>query len=168
MKVSQTPNADLMQPIDIGLPVIEKTSEKLPARRVRSPETEVAARKQTLLVPLEDVQQEWLANKGMQSIISIAHHYNVFSDLFLEPHFFHPVVQLDLFFPEPEAQENAEEVLVSPVFFGNTLPAVLAAEPPNLRFEAPECARKGFWTLAMTSPDEHLEDSGKEYLHWMV
>lgn len=170
MKASQAMNSDLMEPINIGLPRPQAASKTQPrVKRRRPAELEAAARTNQLLVPLEEVEKEWLLEKGSDAIVTVAHHYNIFKDLFSSPHFFDPVVQLDLFYPESEAEEGEDgAVFVSPVYFGNTLPAVLAADPPNLRFEAPEFARKAYWTLVMTSPDEHLEESEKEYLHWMV
>jgi hypothetical protein len=40
-----------------------------------------------------------------------------------------------------------------------------ATDVPNVFYEAPD---NTLWTLALTCPDEHLQEQDKEYLHWLM
>lgn len=148
--------------VDIGLPhgrtpwVSEARERKRTVKENRkSLELERATRLRTFQLPLERVEACWEETSWPYHVHRLAEHYGIFRDLFPMAHFV-PRIKLSVGYgPESGAQ----------VHHGNLLTPTETAEAPQVSFKAEEGS---LWTLLLTSPDEHLQDSEGEYVHWLV
>ncbi|XP_024120245.1 39S ribosomal protein L38, mitochondrial [Oryzias melastigma] len=148
--------------VDIGLPcrASHRRKEEKERRQVMrnnrsSVELERAARLRTLKVDLDRVQETWEQTAAPFHVRRLADHYGVFRDLFPNAYFL-PQVTLRIRY----GQDGAAQV-----HHGNRLTPTQAASPPEVSFAAEEGS---LWTLLLTSPDEHLQDSEAEYVHWLL
>lgn len=108
---------------------------------------------------MEEVHHEWERDPvGAEHIRKIAHHYNVYRDLFKHGDFL-PLVHMDIDY------DCREEDEVNPVFYGNELLPTEVQSAPTVTMEADS---ERLYTLLLTNPDEHLEDNGREYAHWLI
>lgn len=135
--------------------VLEKRVEHL-RRNKADRELELAARKNTLNIPLEEVEQEWSKNEGPEHIRVAAEHYGIFEHLFGDGYFL-PVVNLEINYNYGENQY--------PVCRGNLLKPEMSVTHPEVSFESNS---ESLWSLLMTTPDGHLEGGEKEYAHWLI
>lgn len=118
-------------------------------------------------IDLEQVRADWVKTSGPFHIKRIAEHYGVFEHLFGAAYFV-PRVALDI-------QYQAGELL-HPVKYGNVLkPSETQAAPQvqfdgNFNFTGQPASeeQQSWWSLLLTNPDGHFEDSEKEYCHWFV
>ncbi|TSL04199.1 39S ribosomal protein L38, mitochondrial [Bagarius yarrelli] len=159
--VEQKSDKDL-KPVNIGLPHCRpsrlkevRERKKVIKENKKNPTLERDARLCTYRVPLDEVKQEWEKTNGPYHIRRLAEHYGVYRDLFPMAYFV-PRVMLRVAFGE---DSNAM------VHYGNHLSPSQALSAPHISFEAEE---DSLWTLLLTSPDEHLQDSEQEYVHWLV
>jgi len=148
--------------VNIGLPFLSSTNSKTNMSKVRTwtksrVALEKAARHQELIADLEAVQHEWRKESAPRHIRTMAQHYGIYRDLFDGAHF-DAVVPLDVWY-------DYDDEFVTPVKYGNIVPAKEASMSPSADYEAEEGS---LWTLVMTSPDQNLEDSNSELLHWAV
>ncbi|CAL1532330.1 unnamed protein product [Lymnaea stagnalis] len=118
---------------------------------------ETLAHNRQLNVDMERVKEDWHNESMPQHVRKISEHYGIFKDLFDGAHFF-PVIPLDVAY-------DYDEELVTPVRYGNIIPACETSAKPSVSFKV---ADDSLWTLVMSSPDGNLEDSSKEILHWFV
>lgn len=114
---------------------------------------------------MDEVKRDWLATSGQFHIRDVAHHYGVYQHLFGDA-FFVPRVPLDI-------KYTLADDLLAPVYYGNTIRPSDARDPPAVSFDStvniPGNERgDSLWTLILTNPDGHLEESGKEYVHWFM
>uniref|UniRef100_A0A8C7WV01 Large ribosomal subunit protein mL38 n=1 Tax=Oryzias sinensis TaxID=183150 RepID=A0A8C7WV01_9TELE len=101
------------------------------------------------------VQDTWEKTSGPFHVQRIADHYGVFRDLFADAYFL-PQVTLRICYGRDGAAR---------VHHGNRLTPSQAASPPEVSFDAEPGS---LWTLLLTSPDEHLQETQAEYVHWLV
>ncbi|KAJ8363600.1 hypothetical protein SKAU_G00124310 [Synaphobranchus kaupii] len=148
--------------VDIGLPHRRPSRIKQLKERMRlmkesqsNPELEKAMRHHTFRIPLDRVKAEWERTNGPHHLRRLANHYGIYQDLFPGAHFI-PRVMLRIAYGEEASAQ---------VHFGNHVTPTQAAAAPHVSFEAEE---DSLWTLLLTSPDEHLQDSEGEYVHWLV
>ncbi|CAG5114782.1 unnamed protein product [Candidula unifasciata] len=138
----------------------ESRSQKLDMLKkwtVKRKQLEQAARHKTLKIDLDLMKKDWMAESMPLHVKKMATHYGLFSDLFDGAHF-HPIVPLSVSF-------DYDEEFITPVYYGNVIPAAETAVKPFVSYES---AEDNLWTLVMTSPDGNLEDHNKELLHWLV
>jgi len=131
-----------------------------------SADLEQQARKQTLLINLDDVKTEWLVSNGQYHIRDVGSHYGVFEHLFGKYAFFIPRIPMTIKY------EIGEDEFF-PVHYGNLIKPSYAEKQPHVSFDhtikltlAKE--KDTFWSLVMTNPDGHLKDNEKEYVHWFI
>ncbi|KAM6951471.1 large ribosomal subunit protein mL38 [Aplochiton taeniatus] len=148
--------------VDIGLPHYRpsrikeaRERKKLVKENRNSVELERATRLRTFKISLERVQAGWEENNGPYEVQRLADHYGVFRDLFPMA-YFTPRVTLRVNYSTDDSLQ---------VHYGNRLTPTETAQAPQVSFPADEGS---FWTLLLTSPDEHLLDSEGEYVHWLV
>ena len=67
-----------------------------------------------VLVPLEEVADDWAVESGPHQIRAVAEHFGIYKDLFGAAYFL-PVVDL-------QVNYNYDEEYVTPVFRGNIIP----------------------------------------------
>ncbi|XP_036427989.1 39S ribosomal protein L38, mitochondrial [Colossoma macropomum] len=151
-----------LEPVNIGLPHCRpsRTKEVRERKRVmrenrQNPDLERATRLRTFRVPLDRVKAEWEKTNGPYHIQRLADHYGIYQDLFPMA-FFVPRVMLRVTYGDDNS---------AAVHYGNHLSPTQASVAPHVSFEAEE---NSLWTLLLTSPDEHLQDGEKEYVHWLV
>ncbi|XP_060520257.1 large ribosomal subunit protein mL38 [Cylas formicarius] len=145
--------------VDIGLPpprVSLKAGLQLLRSRKHDPDLARQSRELKLIVDLEEVNREWLKTGGPKQIKEIADHFGVFQDLFGDAYFY-PRVPLNVSYCKGD-----ERV---PVYYGNCLKPIDAAEKPKVSFESGDA---DLWTLILTNPDGHFTDNNKEYIHWFI
>ncbi|XP_014290255.1 large ribosomal subunit protein mL38 [Halyomorpha halys] len=135
--------------------VVEKRLKHIKNNR-SDPSLEMAARNNSLILPLEDVEEEWALNNGPEHIKAAAEHYGIFDHLFGDAVFL-PVVPLRINFNSGDEQHF--------VYRGNYLTPSLLSEAPQVKYQA---SPDSLWTLLMSTPDGHLQDSEKEYIHWLI
>ncbi|CAK8683945.1 unnamed protein product [Clavelina lepadiformis] len=152
--------------IDIGMKL---PSQKLQEHEVKAikreikkilldPQREKAARKRNLNVDIDQFLEDWEGSPDeARDVFNVAHHYNIYRDLFGHGHFY-PVVPMNIAFP-------GKDELLNPVYYGNEISPSEAASTPEVSFVSKP---DNLWSLIVTNPDEHLEDNDKEYLHWFV
>ena len=68
-----------------------------------------------VLIPLEEVSQEWYTEKGTVHQFNVAKHYGIYDHLF-NGSYFMPTVPLGVFYPVSNDEDS-----VNPVFRGNKL-----------------------------------------------
>ncbi|KAK2866635.1 hypothetical protein Q7C36_002691 [Tachysurus vachellii] len=159
--VEQKPESEF-KPVDIGLPHCRpsrlkevRERRKVMKENKMNPELERATRLRTFRIPLDEVKQEWEKTNGPYHIQRLAEHYGIYRDLFPMAYFV-PRVMLRVAYGD---DSNAM------VHYGNHLSPSQASSAPHVSFEAEE---NSLWTLLLTSPDEHLQDGEREYVHWLV
>lgn len=111
------------------------------------------------------MKRDWLTTSGQFHIRDLAHHFGIFQHLFGDAYFV-PRVPLDIQF------QLADDVM-APVYYGNTIRPSDAQNAPHVRFDSTvnipgNEAGDSLWTLVLTNPDGHLEQAGKEYVHWFM
>ncbi|EAA06842.4 AGAP000652-PA [Anopheles gambiae str. PEST] len=165
---------EITRPVNIGFPHIKparsvQLSERLQHLKAQrnNAELERLSRERKLKIDLEQVRADWVKTSGPFHIKRIAEHYGVFEHLFGAAYFV-PRVALDI-------QYQAGELL-HPVKYGNVLkPSETQAAPQvqfdgNFNFTGQPASeeQQSWWSLLLTNPDGHFEDSEKEYCHWFV
>ncbi|XP_005105462.1 39S ribosomal protein L38, mitochondrial [Aplysia californica] len=148
--------------INVGFPFTSSTNRKTSLQKLQQwtktkAGKEKAARHRQLKIDLEEVHREWSVESRPRHVCKVAQHYGLYQDMFDGAHFY-PVVPLDVWF-------DYDEEFVTPVRYGNVIPAREAEVQPCAEFEAEE---DSLWTLVMSSPDGNLEQNDRELLHWMV
>ncbi|KAG4074379.1 hypothetical protein HA402_008788 [Bradysia odoriphaga] len=167
---------EIEEMIDIGFPQpftgskADKRKEQMAyiKSQRQSSELEKLARTQTLVVDLNDVKTEWLSSNGQRHIKEIASHYGVFEHLFGKYAYFLPRVPLTIKYPVNETD-------YLPVYYGNLLKPSEAAKQPEVSFDSninltrdKQPSKDTLWSLVLTNPDGHHNDSEQEYVHWFI
>lgn len=160
--------------IDIGFPqpFTGRSSDKRKERMAyvkaqrQNSDLEKLARTQTLVVDLNDVKTEWLASDGQHHIRDIANHYGVFEHLFGKYAYFVPRVPLNVNYP-------VDETNFLPVYYGNLIKPSEAVKQPEVTFDSKinltnNTEKDTLWSLLLTNPDGHHNDSEQEYVHWFI
>ncbi|RUS71199.1 hypothetical protein EGW08_021035 [Elysia chlorotica] len=138
----------------------KQTMEKVhngKSRRERKKQLEVAARHRKLHIDMDKMRVEWNTEFMPEHVCQIAEHYGIFHDMFDGAHFY-PVAPLEVVY-------DCIEKTVTPICYGNIVPASETAKAPSINYSSSE---DSLWTLVMSSPDGNLEDNNKEILHWAV
>lgn len=148
--------------VNIGFPFKSSTNSQTSLKKLKQwsktkHQKEKAARSRELKLDMDKVHKEWRTESGPRHICRVAEHYGIFRDMFDGAHF-NPVIPLDVWY-------DYDEEFVTPVKYGNIIPAKEACIPPNAEYSAEE---DSLWTLVMSSPDGNLEQNDRELLHWMV
>ncbi|KAK1794226.1 hypothetical protein P4O66_011118, partial [Electrophorus voltai] len=150
------------EPVNIGLPHCRPSRKVEVKERIRvtkqnknNSDLERATRLRTFRIPLDRVKAEWEKTNGPHHIRRLAEHYGIYQDLFPMAYFV-PRVMLRVAYGDDSS---------AMVHYGNHLSPSQASLAPHVSFEADE---NSLWTLLLTSPDEHLQDSEQEYVHWLV
>ncbi|KAM9426342.1 large ribosomal subunit protein mL38 [Pholidichthys leucotaenia] len=148
--------------VDIGLPPPRSCRSKEIRERKqamkenkKNVELERATRLRTFKISLDRVQDTWEKTSRPRHVKRLAYHYGVFRDLFPMAYFL-PQVTLRIGYSQDSSAQ---------VHYGNRLTPTEAASAPQISFSAEEGS---LWTLLLTCPDEHLQDSEAEYVHWLV
>ncbi|XP_072013325.1 large ribosomal subunit protein mL38-like [Amphiura filiformis] len=151
--------------IDIGLPERKVSKRRfmreqtIELRKIKkNVELERAARRRTLLVPLDDVYDESSGSSGQFQTRRMAHHYGIFADLFDSADFLDVV-------PMTICYECSDGESVMPVYTGNVVTPTEACKAPSVSYDS---TKDSLWTLMLTNPDGHLQDNQAEYIHWLV
>lgn len=119
---------------------------------------EESSRKKTLKLDEIGLTDEWESTaQGIKSIHQIVHHYGIFKDLFNSKHFF-PTIPMEIGYQD-------EEDFINPVFYGNDLSPSDTMAAPHVKYES---SNDQMWSLVLVNLDGNLEDSRRQYLHWMV
>jgi len=105
----------------------------------------------------DELKKEWLSTGAPAHIKLAAEHYQVFQDLFGYA-YFTPYVLLDVTYKQDDG-------LLAPVYRGNVVKPQEATRQPDVKFSSDP---DSLWTLVLTTPDGHLSELNKEYVHWMV
>ncbi|XP_071490259.1 large ribosomal subunit protein mL38-like isoform X1 [Diadema antillarum] len=150
--------------VDIGFPppsirrrrVLRERAAVIQEQRKKE-DLEAQARHRTLRIPLDKVTEVWEKTSGPYHIRAVAHHYNIFKDMFDGADFV-PFVPVKIAY-----QLGPSEF--SSVYRGNVITPSESAEPPTVKFEDKDSS---LWTLLMTNPDGHLVDNEAEYVHWFI
>ncbi|CAB3372245.1 Hypothetical predicted protein [Cloeon dipterum] len=165
LKEKQVQDPAIYYQVDIGLPREsfskrrDNTSDRVAhVKKLKSDvNLEKLSRHGKLEIPMDEVRQDWLKEKGTQHVKEIAEHYGVFQHLFGDAYFF-PRVPLDV------AYDQGDDVF-APVCFGNQLKPKEVLKQPVIQFKSDPDT---FWTLVLTNPDGHLTKENSEYVHWMI
>jgi len=120
-------------------------------------ELERASRLGKLKISLDQIRSEWKKSGGGEHLKMIAEHYGVFEDLFVHG-YFTPHVMVDFTY-------DYKEQYCTPVYSGNRIKPSDAEKAPTVNYESEE---NSWWSIVMTNPDCHFQDSSAEYLHWFV
>lgn len=115
---------------------------------------ERAARKGSLLVPLDEVHDHWQESIGWKHLQSAGLHSNIFGDVFGS--LFQPKGFLKVTFGGRHA-----------VHRGNIITAAEAATPPEVALPVGLPADH-LCSLVLSNPDGHLLSNTAELLHWMI
>ncbi|XP_070574664.1 large ribosomal subunit protein mL38-like [Ptychodera flava] len=118
---------------------------------------EQAARHRKLKISLDEMKKDWETTAGPYHILDVAHHYNIFQDLFDGAHFLPQIIMHVNY-------EQSQDFSV-PVYRGNVVSPAEATNAPSVFYES---SADDLWTLLFTNPDGHLLDNEAEYLHWMI
>ncbi|KAJ8896849.1 hypothetical protein PR048_002195 [Dryococelus australis] len=136
----------------------DKLKEQLEFRQRKQDRTvEKLSRSHKLLVPLDDVKEEWLKSIAPHQIKTVAEHYGIFKHLFGDAYFY-PQVMLDIYYKQ-------DEDLYMKVHRGNVVKPSEAAAAPDISYKADPTS---LWTLVLTNPDGHFSRGDSEYVHWFV
>ncbi|XP_065339750.1 large ribosomal subunit protein mL38 [Cloeon dipterum] len=165
LKEKQVQDPAVYYQVDIGLPRESFSKRRDNAsdqvahlKKLKSDANlEKLSRHGKLEIPMDEVRQDWLKEKGTQHVKEIAEHYGVFQHLFGDAYFF-PRVPLDV------AYDQGDDVF-APVCFGNQLKPKEVLKQPVIQFKSDPDT---FWTLVLTNPDGHLTKENSEYVHWMI
>lgn len=121
-----------------------------------------------MFVNLNEIKEEWFKTSGPYQVRDIADHYAIYKDLFGAYAYFVPRVNLGIKY----TLSNEESW---PVYFGNRIYAEQTKNAPDVSFNhkfsmshSGPVEENTLWTLIMSNPDGNLNDSEKEYVHWMV
>ena len=110
----------------------------------------------TVLIDLDQADEEWFKNEGPQHIKTIADHHGIYDHLFGDAYFL-PRVPLHVVFSVGEG--------LIPVYYGNTIKPPEAVNEPQVSFHSDE---NSLWTLILTNPDGNFSDENGEYVHWFM
>ncbi|CDW55555.1 phosphatidylethanolamine binding protein [Trichuris trichiura] len=122
---------------------------------------ELEARKRTLKLDLQEVEEEGGIENEPQRLKLIAEHFGIYEDLFEKNCFFYPVVNLRASF----SVDTEDGVAYRPVYFGNLITPTEACAPPLISYKADG---NSYWTLVMVNPDGNIYADGNEVLHWLI
>ncbi|KAJ1130154.1 hypothetical protein NDU88_008510 [Pleurodeles waltl] len=155
---------DNEEKIDIGVPYYSPSRKKERQDRIqmmkqnrRNTELESASRLKTLQIPLHEVRAEWERTSGPYHLQHTAEHYGIYHDLF-DAATFVPRVPL-------RVEYSLEQQWIMPVYHGNVVAPSEALNPPQVTFDAD---KGSLWTLLLTNPDGHLQETNAEYVHWLL
>lgn len=129
----------------------QKSAEIAAARR--DPELERLARRHQLLISIDEVEEEWRQEFGLQEISNLASFYGIHRDIF-DNKAIPMQTWLDVSFG------------ASKIHRGNMLSAAQLSAPPTEVVYTPK--QDTLTTLILTNLDSHPLDSTKEVVHWMV
>ncbi|KAK9500449.1 hypothetical protein O3M35_001709 [Rhynocoris fuscipes] len=129
---------------------------KLLKKNRRNEELEKLSRNNALIIPLEEVEEEWSKTAAPYHLKNVAEHYGVYEHLFGDAYFY-PLVTMNIDFI------NGDKMV--PAYWGNVIKPEEAKSVPSVRFNSKP---DSLWTLIMTTPDGHLSGENKEYCHWFV
>lgn len=147
---------------DIGFKFSEM-NDCYPQKVLSKPEVaddikEKLSRHRELNLDIDSTIEDWQRSKsGIKSVQQVAHHYNIFTDLFGDKDF-HSVIPMEIMYP-------ASDEYVNPVYIGNELAPFEVKLQPHIQYDA---GVDKLYTLLLTNPDGHLEDNDMEYVHWLV
>ncbi|CAG7817943.1 unnamed protein product [Allacma fusca] len=152
--------------VDIGFapPTVDRKvqlTERLECRKkVKSDiNMQIAAKYKRLQVSLDDVEKTWEITAGPSQIKQVAEYYGIFDDLYENGQFL-PIKPLKINFTYILDEEYA-----SPVYRGNIIKPYEAVAAPQVSYDAKD---DELYTLVLTTPDCHLTEENREYLHWLV
>lgn len=150
--------------VDIGLPSkavmrsqVQRERQEHRRKQKLNQDLEKASRLRQLEIPLDEVRKDWENTSAPYHIKAMAHHYNIFIDLFDGADFLCHVVMRILYQCEDEG--------FMPVCFGNVITPTEALKAPSVSYD---CEPGSLWTLLMVNPDGHLIYNDAEYVHWLV
>ncbi|XP_068161330.1 large ribosomal subunit protein mL38 isoform X2 [Antennarius striatus] len=145
--------------VDIGLPCCQirevRERKKKIQENKKNAELEKAYRLRSFKIQVDQVQKAWGKTSAPYHIKRLAEHYGVFKDLFPMAYFL-PQVTLHIRYSQDKTSQ---------VYCGKQLTPTETASAPQISFDAEEGS---LWTLLLTCPDEHLQDTEAEYVHWLV
>lgn len=120
-----------------------------------NPDLEKLARTKELLVPLEQVAEEY-RSKGQYftHLKTVGVQFGIFRDVFGQS--FYPKTFTTIRYGSKQ------------VYQGNLLKASETSHQPQVKLPMPDGGDDKLWTLIMTNPDGNLQDQTTELLHWMV
>ncbi|XP_071958955.1 large ribosomal subunit protein mL38-like [Antedon mediterranea] len=130
---------------------------KLLLKNKNIPDLEQLARHRKLLVPLNEVEEEWKNASGPYHIREIAKHFNIYKDLFDGAEFLSWVIM--------NIRYKGEEDSIIPVYWGNVVTPFETKESPSISYESND---DDWWTILLTNPDGNLHKPDTEVLHWLV
>lgn len=147
---------------DIGLKFSERNTCDSPKEPIKKKAIdgmkEKLSRERSLILDIDQTMEDWQYSfAGIRHMQQIAHHYNVFTDLFIDKDF-HAVIPMEIDYP-------ASDGLVNPVYFGNELAPSEVEQQPHIHYQASD---DKLYTLLLTNPDGHLEDNDMEYVHMLI
>jgi len=121
---------------------------------------EYASRAQTLRVPLDQVEAEWMSSgAGPEHVATLAQHYSVFRDL-LGDGYFTPVLPLRV-----EYAASDDEDQCSVVHAGNVIKPAEARSKPAVSFAA---APGSVWTLLCVNLEGSVGSEAPQSVLWLV
>uniref|UniRef100_A0A5S6Q830 Large ribosomal subunit protein mL38 n=1 Tax=Trichuris muris TaxID=70415 RepID=A0A5S6Q830_TRIMR len=147
--------------VNIGFKLMRDDKCKLTEIEEDDARLELEARKRTLKVNLEEVEEEGGIENDPLRLKSIAEHFRIYADLFEENCFFYPIVNLGARFKV----DSEEGILYRRIYFGNLITPTEALSPPLISYKAKE---NSYWTLVLVNPDGNIYADRKEVLHWLV
>jgi len=148
---------------DIGFQAAKKTRRDATAhiavlkKNHSDPQLEKLSRDAELVLPLDEVEEEWAQTVGPSQIKVVAEYFGIYKHLFRDG-FFLPVLPLKISFDNGDVSH--------PVYRGNNLKPHLTMKKPEVQFvsDSPD----SYWTLIMSTPDGQPTEQPSETLHWMV
>ncbi|CAI9723010.1 Hypothetical predicted protein [Octopus vulgaris] len=152
--------------INIGLPLPKPSSTRKNKNRfkqwnIERLKLEQDSRLLKLEIDPEKVKEESIKEQWPNNVHRIIKHYGIYRDLFDNAHFY-PQPVLNVFY-------DYDEEFTTIVYNGNKILPSEASVVPYIKLNLPsEEKDSSFWSLILTSPDEHLQDNTMEYLHWFV
>lgn len=154
-------DAELTAPVNIGLPAPVRPKERLKKAKVlrdaRKKELEKEASSRKLVVPLDEIYEDWIRDDGLEQIMQITKHYGLFKDLFDEYAYFYSRVPLEVSYDDGETSTGA--------YFGNIIKPREATQRPQITYPTDADT---LWTVMFVNPDGNLVQEGSECLHWLV
>uniref|UniRef100_H2YIE3 Large ribosomal subunit protein mL38 n=1 Tax=Ciona savignyi TaxID=51511 RepID=H2YIE3_CIOSA len=119
---------------------------------------ERAARLRNLTLDIDATMDAWEDSAhSVHEVHRVAHHYNVFRDLFGHAHFY-PTLRMSVEYDTPDGTAN-------PVYYGNELSPGETPTPPDVTY--PTTSDK-LWSLLLVNLDGNFEDNERELVHWLV
>ncbi|XP_050673946.1 39S ribosomal protein L38, mitochondrial [Leptidea sinapis] len=148
--------------VDIGFPADRRTSVKQEQlehlKRIKNDkQMEKLARNYQLEIDLQEAKKVWLETLGPYHKKQIADHYSIYEHLYGEGYFV-PFINIEVTY-------DLKNGTCLPVYTGNVIKPSEALEQPEVLFKSDGSS---LWTLVLSSLDGHMQDSSKEYAHWIV